>query len=227
MSRYRHEYKYLLNGAQEQVLMLRAFGLLERDSHAREDGSYLVRSLYFDDYENSCLFENESGTDCRTKYRIRYYNSDSLRIQLEKKGKCRGMTQKEACLLNEEESQALIRGNIPQLRVDMPEKKKALLLELQLKRLVPKVIVTYERAAFIYPAGNVRVTFDQKITSSSDTDHFLTGAYGERPILPPGRSILEVKWDELLPLHIKEAMQMEMLEWTAFSKYYMCRMYHL
>ena len=60
MNRYRHEYKYLLNSSQECVLRLRAFGLLEQDSHVREDGTYVVRSLYFDDYEDTCLFENES-----------------------------------------------------------------------------------------------------------------------------------------------------------------------
>ncbi|MCI8854606.1 MAG: polyphosphate polymerase domain-containing protein, partial [Lachnospiraceae bacterium] len=203
------------------------FGLLEQDSHVREDGTYVVRSLYFDDYEDTCLFENESGTDCRTKFRIRYYNDDSSRIQLEKKSKYRGMTQKEACLLEEEEYRSLILGHMPQLSEGMPKQKKELLLEMQLRNLLPKVIVTYERVPFIYPTGNVRVTFDRNISSSFDTEHFLTGVYGERPIFPPGRSILEVKWDELLPLHVKEAMEMELLEWTAFSKYYMCRRYHL
>ena len=64
-SRYRHEYKYLTDSVQEAILLIRAKGLLERDPHAGETGSYLVRSLYFDDREDTCLWENESGTDLR------------------------------------------------------------------------------------------------------------------------------------------------------------------
>ena len=96
-----------------------------------------------------------------------------------------------------------------------------------LRHLKPKVIVTYERVPFVYPGGNVRVTFDQKITSSAELGAFLSGEYAQRPILPVGKSVLEVKWDELLPLHIKDALNMDTLQWSAFSKYYMCRILHL
>jgi len=36
-------------------------------------------------------------------------------------------------------------------------------------------------------------------------------------------SVLEVKWDELMPSHIRENMLIDNLQWTAFSKYYLCR----
>lgn len=93
--------------------------------------------------------------------------------------------------------------------------------------MVPKVIVTYLRYPFVYSAGNVRVTFDEEITSSNDLDHFLTSDYEERPILGLGMNVLEVKWDEVLPQHIKEALYMDNLQWSVFSKYYLCRCYHL
>jgi hypothetical protein len=105
--------------------------------------------------------------------------------------------------------------------------KKKLFTEVQIRGLTPKVIVTYERMPFIYSGGNVRITFDRKITSSVELNKFLSGDYNERPVLEMGKSILEVKWDEIIPRHIKDTLRLENLEWTAFSKYYMCRKFHL
>lgn len=227
MNKYRHEYKYLIDGIEENILSLRAAGILERDCHTSSEGAYLVKSLYFDDYDDTCLADNENGIDLRSKFRMRYYNQDQEYVRLEKKSKLHGMTQKESCILEPEECRQLVKGIIPTADSRLPEEKKRLFLEMQFCNMHPKVIVSYERIPFVYSAGNVRVTFDRKITSSKDTAHFLTGGYRERPILRQGQSILEVKWDELLPVVIKEVMQLNSLQWTAFSKYYMCRMYHL
>lgn len=226
-SQYRHEYKYLTDSVQEAILLIRAEGLMARDSHAGEAGSYLVRSLYFDDWADSCLWENENGTDLRTKFRLRYYGTDSGAVHLEKKSKIRGMTAKESCMLSEEECRLLTEGKVPEVVSGMSGQKQRLLLEMSLKKLEPKVIVTYERIPFVYPGGNVRVTFDRNISSSGDISRFFRTDYGTRPVLAPGNSVLEVKWDEALPLHIKEALGLDTLVWTAFSKYYMCRTYHL
>ena len=225
--RWRHEYKYVIDAMQEGILTVKAGGVLTRDPHVREDGTYLIRSLYFDDIHDSCLAENLSGSDPRSKFRIRYYNDDTGRISLEKKSKKRGMCLKESCRLTADECRMLMNGRIPVITEDMPDRKKSLLTEVQLRGLVPKTIVTYERIPFIYSAGNVRVTFDRKITSSKNTDRFLSGDYVQRPILQKGHSILEVKWDEVMPKHINETLHLNGLEWTAFSKYYMCRKFHL
>ena len=227
MHRYRHEYKYLIDAAEESILMVRATGILMRDPHVGESGSYVIRSLYFDDDCDTCLQDNVAGTDPRSKFRIRYYNNDTAMLRLEKKSKTRMMTLKESCVISEAECRCFMDGMIPKITEDMPEPKKKLFSQMLLRNLKPKVIVTYERVPFVYPGGNVRVTFDQKITSSVQIDSFLSGEYAQRPILPVGKSVLEVKWDELLPLHIKNALSMDTLQWAAFSKYYMCRVLHL
>lgn len=201
--------------------------LLQKDPHVEEDGTYLIRSLYFDDYADTCLMEKINGTDPRSKFRIRYYNQDTDRIVLEKKSKIRGMCQKESCPLTLAECESLMQGEIPELTPDMSADKRRLLLELKMRCLLPKVIVTYERAPYIYSGGNVRVTFDRKLTSSEEIDQFLTGAYRQRPVMPLGQSILEVKWDEIIPRHIKELLCIQTLTWTSFSKYLMCRRFYI
>ena len=126
--------------------------------------------------------------------------------------------------LSPEEAERLTAGVIPEVRGDMPAEKRSLLWEMASRGMMPKVIVTYRRIPFVYTAGNVRVTFDEGITSSDETDSFLTGDYRQRPVLSPGRSVLEVKWDELMPSHIKELLQLDTLQWSTFSKYYTCRL---
>lgn len=225
--RYRHEYKYQINAIQEAILNVQLMGLMKADSHAGIDGKYIVRSLYFDDIYDSCLWDNLAGSDPRSKIRIRYYNHDTDYITLERKTKKRGMTLKESCRLSLQECKLLTEGENVEILDDMDDMKKTLLLDIQQRGLMPKIIVTYERIPYIYPAGNVRVTFDRCLSSSNEIQKFLTGNYQSRPVFPIGMSILEVKWDEVMPRHIKDAIHVEKLVWTAFSKYYMCRTIHL
>ena len=227
MSRARHEYKYLIDRRTEEILKIRAQGILMADSHVNTDGCYYIRSLYFDDQYDSCLRENIAGTDPRSKFRIRYYNNDPSVLHLEKKSKERGMTRKESCSLQIEECTHMMAGNIPEFTDEMPEIKKKLLSEMAIRGLIPKVIVSYERIPFVYPGGNVRVTFDRNLSSSMQIESFLDGDYIGRPVYASGNSILEVKWDEILPRHIHAALNLDCLQWTAFSKYSTCRRYHL
>lgn len=227
MSKYRHEYKYMIDVKQEQILRIKAGGLMALDKYAKDLGGYRITSLYFDDSDNSCFYENENGTDPRSKFRIRYYNNDSRYLKLEKKSKRNGMTLKESCNITPEECLQMMRGDIPLVTDKTGEMAAKLFLEMRLRKLLPKVIVSYDRIPFVYKTGNVRVTFDKNLTASGDIAGFLREDFARRPIMNTGESILEVKWDEVLPSHIKEYMMLEYLQWTAFSKYYLCRKYNL
>ena len=224
--KYRHEYKYVCNSMQSIVLKTRASGIMKRDIHAGANGYYRIRSLYFDDMEDTCYYENESGVGERDKYRIRIYNGDISRISLEKKSKNRGMTLKTACRINEEICRKLMKGEKNIIDSNMTYVQKKLLLEMQLKNMSPKVIVEYVRYPFVNQNGNVRVTFDEAISSSNDIGCFLEKEIVLRPILEKGQGILEVKWDEFLPDYIKKIMELDSLRWNSFSKYYLCRKYN-
>ena len=45
----RHEIKYIISLREAELLKYRLRALLRPDSHVRADGSYFIRSLYFDD----------------------------------------------------------------------------------------------------------------------------------------------------------------------------------
>ena len=224
MNKYRHEYKYMIDDVQRKILLIKAAGLLKKDPNVGEGDSYWIRSLYFDDLNNTCYFENENGTDPRAKYRIRYYNEDTSHIKLEKKIKEHGMTLKYTCSISKKQCEKFLEGKIPECE----NRTQAVFFEeIKKKALLPKVIVTYERIPYIYSVGNVRITFDMNITSSNEISKFLENSYMKRPILPLGKSVLEVKWDEIFPIHIKECMALDSLQWNTFSKYYLCRQYNI
>lgn len=96
---YRHEYKYPLTRGQMLIEDAKVSALMDKDVHAAGEGFYNIRSLYFDDYENSCYMDNENGVDNREKYRIRIYDHSPERISLEVKQKIRGKTSKNPVFL--------------------------------------------------------------------------------------------------------------------------------
>ena len=225
-AKYRYEYKYMIDGMQEAILRMRVKAVMKADGHADKNGSYRIRSLYFDTFNDSCYYENEGGIGEREKFRIRIYNGDKGHIMLEKKSKKRQMTLKEACPLSEDTCHSLMRGQRIKITSSMTTEQKKLLWEIQKKALRPTVIVEYLRFPFTEQSGNVRVTFDESIGSSNDISGFLEKALVVRPILEKGMSVLEVKWDEFLPDYIKSSLQLDALQRCSFSKYYLCRKYN-
>lgn len=223
--KYRHELKYQITDAQVGMLKNRITHLIPADSHAGADGCYTIRSLYFDDYDDRCLRENEDGTDPREKFRIRIYNASADRITLECKRKERGKTHKTSCPLTVEQTKLLMEGKtLPDIGSQPPLLQKLTMLMLT-RRMRPVVIVEYDRIPYVYKNGNVRITLDTNIRSSSAVETFLDEQIPNRPVMPAGHQLLEVKYDEYLPDFIYRALQLHSLRQTAFSKYYICRKY--
>lgn len=111
---------------------------------------------------------------------------------------------------------------------DTQELLRRFLAERSTELLRPKVIVEYIRTPYIYPAGNVRITFDRQIRSSSDIFRFPEKSIAYRSIMPEDVNILEIKYDNLLPGAILElAAAGGRLDRTSFSKYALCREYSI
>lgn len=224
---YRHELKYICSEAQLACLRGRLSSVMRHDPNADPSGKYRIRSVYFDDYEDTGFYENENGTDPREKFRIRIYNNSADLIELENKKKICGMTGKEACRIERDLCERLLSGEAGSLEADGKPVFRRFVLGWNTRQFRPKVIVDYERTAYVCPLGNVRVTFDRNISSSADYVHFFDNAMKKRPIMPMGMHVLEVKYDEFLPDYIYKSIELENLQRTTFSKYYLCRKYHL
>lgn len=220
---YRVEQKFLVTDADLALLRARLGPVMGQDVH--QDGDcYEIRSVYFDDLRDSCLEENESGVDERRKYRIRTYGAEGGLIRLEIKEKRRGLTHKDSCALGREEAEEALTGRLP-FAPDGRSVLNLLKVNARAAGLRPKAVIVYERTAFVYPAGNVRITFDRNIMASRQVDGFFDRHVpGLVPVLPAGMHVLEVKYDELLPDFIARQLEIGSLRQTAFSKYYLGRL---
>ncbi len=221
--KYRHELKYLVDERDLFLLNNKLTNIIKTDPNA-PDGTYEIRSAYFDDYKDTALNQNLMGVSPRFKYRIRIYNGDRSLIHLEKKIKNHDMTRKESCKLSLEECQRLLNGNYS-ISPDDVEFLKQFKAYAAMHLLKPKVIVTYERKAFICAEGNVRITFDRNISSTDEIDMFFKPNLPKHPIMESGKHVLEVKYDEFLPKYIKKSLNTGKMDRTTFSKYYLCRKY--
>lgn len=223
--KYRHELKYICNEMELSVLNARIQSFMKLDKNASENGIYNIRSLYFDDYYNTCFYENEAGTDPREKFRIRIYNGSTKKISLELKRKEKGKTLKRSCELSLEQCRQLMRGvPLPSSNeYDKTLQKLNFLMKTRLMR--PSIIVDYDRVPYVCKEGNVRITLDRNISSSTYVADFLNPSIRKRPIMRAGQHILEVKFDEFIPDYIANNMELATLKQTAFSKFYLCRIY--
>ena len=220
----RHEYKFYLNHLDYLAIRSRLINVLEADTHV-SGGKYHIRSLYFDTPSDRALREKADGLCNREKFRIRCYNGNHDFIRLEKKLKIAGLGTKLSAILSAEETQKIIDNDTAFMKDD----SRPLLLELYSKmkfqKLRAKTIVDYTREPFIYPAGNVRVTLDYDIRTGLGSVDMLNP---DVPTVPTnsGLYIMEVKYDNFLPDVIRDIVQMENREVSAFSKYMSCRKYY-
>lgn len=224
-NKYRHEFKYPVSANELEIIKNRIRPLMEPDAHVDLGGQYNISSLYFDDLFDTCYYEKEDGFDPREKFRIRIYNHDSSRISLECKRKERGKILKTSCLLSLVQAEKLCRGEYLRDVGNQPPLLRKFTERMMSRRLRPVIIVEYDRTPFVYKFGNVRVTFDMGLTSSTEVTNFLTGQITKRPVLETGLHLLEVKYDEYIPDVIYNALQIDNLNQMAFSKYSLCRRY--
>lgn len=248
---YRVERKYLCSDYDILVLKQRLSAVLPTDSHQERD-CYRVCSLYLDTYDDECFYDNEDGADDRRKYRIRTYPGSDEKLNFEIKEKKNGKTKKEIFPVTAAECEGLLRGEplafAPDEGEDKPGGRQLQIMEQNRRRMIgnhgagqtagarnraalltetrllrPVVVVDYERSAFVYPVGNVRITFDRNIAASCRVEDFLAGGMPLFPVLPEHMHLMEVKYDELLPDFIAALLDMGNLRQVTFSKYSICR----
>ena len=221
--KFRHEFKHEISEFDFLVLKAKLDATLIPDRNG-DNGTYLIRSLYFDNLFDTALREKIDGVNCREKFRIRGYDKDDSFLKLEKKSKINGLCNKVSARITAQETADIIAGNIDFMECHPAPLMQELFLKMKNKGLEPKTIVEYTRSAYTYPAGNIRITLDYDIrTGLSGTDFLnpdcVTIPAGDKVI------ILEVKWDEYIPDFVKVLVQLDGRRASAYSKYGACRVY--
>lgn len=220
--RFRYEIKYLINSSQAEILRYRLSLLMDQDNNAI-DGHYFIRSLYFDDVNNTAYYEKIDGLEEREKYRIRFYNHDRSYIILELKGKKNNLTYKRQNKITEEDYNNIINQNYDKINIEDRKVLEDFITKSKRNNLIPSIIVDYSRQAFTYPVEDVRITFDEDISSGRfDYDLFSKELLPYRA-LEPNEIILEVKFNTFLPKTIKKVLDTVPKTRIAVSKFALCK----
>lgn len=222
---YRHELKYEIGLPEYLTLRQRLGSLLRRDAHVGAGGRYAIDSLYFDNCFDRALREKLDGVNRREKFRLRCYNGDLSRITLEKKQKVHQLCLKRSALIGRNCCQRLLQGDADWLPGEADELLQELDFKIKTQLLRPRTLVHYVREPYVYGPGNVRITFDMDLRTGLACTDFLHPGRAAVPVMPPGRMILEVKYDAFLPDVVADALQVGVLRLGAFSKYAACRQY--
>lgn len=221
---FRHEWKHSISYGDFLALRHRLGAVMQRDSHASADGTYQIRSLYFDTPGDKALREKIDGVNAREKFRIRIYNGDDSLIRLEKKSRRNTLGSKESVCLSREEAQRIAAGDTDWMSSHGEELVRELHSKMHYQQLRPKTIVDYRREPFVYAPGNVRITLDWDLRTGLYCTDFLDARCVTLPV-PESMYLLEVKYDNFLPDIIRDLVQLPDRRATAFSKYAQCRVY--
>lgn len=219
---YRVEDKYNCTDTQLVMLQARMEAVLRPDVNEGGPEGYRITSLYFDDFEDSCLQDTVDGVNRRSKYRIRIYNDSLEVIKLEVKTKRDNRILKRSRTITKAQMESLMRGDCIEDSASEGDPATLFNLAIRTRGLRPRVIVAYERKAYVYEPGNVRITFDRNVRTSSRVEDF-----GRKNIsydfLREYDKVLEVKYDEFIPEFLLQLLETGSMQQAAYSKYQLCR----
>lgn len=223
----RVERKYVLTAGVAENLYGKLRKLLPGDEF-QGFNPYVVRSLYFDSYDNEDYFEKLAGVKDRKKIRLRIYDPKASVIKLEIKQKEGENQRKISFSVTKEQALDLMAGKIDFLEaLDNPLGSDLYYTFLK-ESYRPKCIVEYKRRAFSVPVNHTRITFDSEIRSSEGClDLFADHPSFLYPVGSRSEVVLEVKYDHFLLSYIKDALDMCEKTEQSFSKYITARPYGL
>lgn len=214
----RVEKKYPINVIDMEILKERLGAALEPDRHNGENG-YIVRSLYFDSYQNMDYYAKADGLCERKKIRMRIYDPEDTTVKLEVKEKVDGRQRKRSLSITRREAMQMLRGEYAFLLSKEDALSKTLYFYLKKEGYRPRCIVEYDRYAFIHQSNDTRVTFDQNLRCSCDFESFLSDSIVWIPAEDRSRITMEVKYNRFLLSAVKNAVSNRITLEVSSSKY--------
>ena len=201
---YRHELKYETDPDKARLIRNDIAPVLKADEYADADGSYIVKSLYFETPYNSDYHDKELGVQFRQKMRLRGYGNGHT-YKLEIKSKAGDVATKYSVSLTREQAEKVANGEYDCVLEAGTANRLFIYHQLITNIYRPLMVVTYKRYPFTNPAGNFRLTFDEDIRygvspKAMFEDIPMTG-------IATDKTIIEVKYDDFVPDWITDYLQ--------------------
>ena len=213
---YRHEIKFEADFDKARRIKAQFAPALTADPNAAEDGSYIVKSLYFETPYSNDYTDKELGVQFRQKMRLRTYAGSDV-YKLEIKSKNGDVATKYSVSLTQAEAQQVAAGDYGFLADKASAEALFIYHQLVTKVYRPLMVVAYRRYAYLQPAGNFRLTFDEDLRWSADpaglfTPDHLSGVVTDK-------TVMEVKYDDFVPNWITDRLHRTGINAGESSKY--------
>lgn len=215
----RHEEKYILTYRQYLQLRSRAREVLTPDKHG-DAGTYTITSIYYDDPEDTGLYEKLDGLALHSKFRVRTYDYDTGFVRLERKDKLGILTNKISAVIGWPQLPLLTEpGAWEQAEGDV----RALMQQMQSRSMRPVVAVRYVRDAFYHPGSDLRLTFDRDLEAlPADESALSNPEFVGVPVMTPGSVVMEIKYGSCMPVFARKLTRVQAPQ-LSLSKYALCR----
>ncbi len=201
---------------------------MKPDEFAVDGAFYPILSIYYDNADRDCYWEQVRNQQHRRKLRIRVYGSPdgsvppTIFVEVKHKWGMRGSKRRLLCSL--EEAFEVCAGKPIEPRARLSDRRMIGEIHsfIQHCNFQPSCAIRYDRHAFMDrdPASDLRVTFDTDISyrferlrvtpEDRDFDQFL---------LPEGYSVMEVKVTDAIPLWLTQAIGRHQCILQSHSKY--------
>ena len=210
----RYEMKYIPDGEQTRLLLEKLRGHMQVDRYGRTS----IASLYYDTPTYQLIRSSLEKPVFKEKIRLRSYGlaTEDSPVFLELKRKAYGVVYKRR-----------VQTTIPQARQFFAEADDEgdgqINRELSAFRdhygtLRPSCLIIYDRTAYFEPDGDLRLTVDENPRYRTD-DLTLTSSMDGISLFEPGRTILEIKVQEAMPLWLNSILNECGIRKSSFSKY--------
>jgi len=128
--------------------------------------------------------------------------------------------------LTQDEVKEIYKGNYEFLKNKEDNIYKDFYIKLSHGLIKPKVIVKYDRVAFVHPIGNLRITFDSSVKTSNNQVDIFDDNIAYVPAMGADETIMEIKFDGVIPDYIKSLIQTSNAVQSSSSKYVYSRKYN-
>ena len=134
---------------------------------------------------------------------------------------------KESVEISKNEAAEIIQGNYDILNKFIKDNECLARIYLDLKTNIyrPRVVVRYDREAYVLPYGNTRITFDKNLRTSNNRVDLFNNSNLYYPILDDDIHILEVKYSLFLPQPVKYTLNNINTQVSSISKFALCQKY--
>ena len=201
----RREEKYLLNLEEYYQYKKILHQILSTDCFSK-NGSYMVRSLYFDTIDDKDFFDKIEEQNLRKKIRIRIYDRAATEAKIELKQKENVFQRKRSLRISRKDAQSIIEGNTSVLLDYKTDFALELYSIMVMDCYKPKCIVEYQREAFLAKENNIRLTFDSQIKATESNYDLFSDNLPLSSVINFEQVIFEVKYDKFLLSYISDVI---------------------